>query len=169
MASSLLVLSFVNTAMTHENQKLDDIDITDRIQHLLDEIRIILPGTEALFGFLLVAAFSEGFDSLEPFIKYVHLASLGSIAITTILLITPPAYDRIAEQRENIQRFYTFTTRTVLLALVFLALGLAGNVFVVVFKTTHSHPIAGLFAGAVLILSYVLWFGYSLSRKKRRH
>src|SRR5688572_18473445 len=106
MVSYLLVVYFVNTAMTHENQKLDDIDNTERIQHLLDEIRIILPGTEALFGFLLIAVFSEGFDRLEPFIKYMHLASLGSIAITTILLITPTAYDRIAEQRENVQGFY---------------------------------------------------------------
>jgi hypothetical protein len=82
--------------MTHENQKLDDIDITERIQHLLDEIRIVLPGTEVLFGFLLVAVFSESFDSLEPFLKYMHLASLGSVAITTIMLIAPSAYDRIA-------------------------------------------------------------------------
>jgi Family of unknown function (DUF6328) len=155
--------------MTHENQKLDDIDITERIQHLLDEIRIILPGTEALFGFLLVAVFEEGFDSLEPFLKYMHLASLGSVAITTILLIAPPAYDRIAEQGENIQGFYTFTTRTVLLALIFLALGLSGIVFVVVFKAIHSYSIASLFSGAVLILSYVIWFGYSLLRRNQRY
>jgi uncharacterized protein DUF6328 len=154
--------------MTHENQKLDDIDITERIQHLLDEIRIILPGTEVLFGFLLIAVFSEGFDSLEPFLKYMHLASLGSMAITTILLIGPPAYDRIAEQRENIQVFYTFATRMVLLALIFLALGLSGNVFVVVFKATNSHVIAGLFSGVILILSYLVWFGYSLLRRNQR-
>jgi hypothetical protein len=155
--------------MTHENRKLDDIDITERIQHLLDEIRIILPGTEVLFGFLLIAVFSEGFDRLGSFLKYMHLVSLGSIAITTILLIAPSAYDRIAEQRENIQGFYTFTTRMVLLALIFLALGLSGNVFVVVFKATNSHVIAGLFSGAILILSYLLWFGYSLLRRNQRH
>jgi hypothetical protein len=155
--------------MTNKSQKLDHIDITDRIQHLLDEIRVILPGTEALFGFLLIAVFSEGFDSLNPFLKYMHLASLGSIAITTILLIAPPAYDRIAAQRENIQEFYTLATRMVLLALIFLALGLSGNVFVVVFKVTNSHPIAGLFSGAVLILSYIIWFGYSLFRKNQKH
>jgi hypothetical protein len=155
--------------MTHENQKLDDIDITERIQHLLDEIRIVLPGTEVLFGFLLVAVFSESFDSLEPFLKYMHLASLGSVAITTIMLIDPSAYDRIAEQRENIQGFYTFTTQIVLLALIFLALGLSGIVFVVVFKAINSYSIASLFSGAVLILSYTIWFGYSLFRKNRRH
>jgi hypothetical protein len=137
--------------MTHENQKLDDIDVAERIQHILDEIRIILPGTEVLFGFLLVAVFSEGFDSLKPLLKYMHLASLGSIAITTILLIAPSAYDRIAEQRENIQGFYRFTTQIVLLALIFLALGLSGIVFVVVFRAINSYSIAGLFSGAVLI------------------
>ncbi len=145
--------------------EIDDIDTTERIQHLLDEIRIILPGTEVSFGFLLVAVFSEGFDRLGPFLKYMHLASLGSIAITTILLIAPPAYDRIAAQHENIQEFYTLATRMVLLALIFLALGLSGNVFVVVFKVTNSYLIAGLFSGAVLVLSYIVWFGYSLFRK----
>ena len=151
--------------MTNKNEKLDHIDITDRIQHLLDEIRVILPGTEVLFGFLLIAVFSEGFDSLDPFLKYMHLASLGGMAITTILLIAPPAYDRIAAQHESIQEFYTLATRMVLLALIFLALGLSGNIFVVVFKVTNSYPIAGLFSGAALILSYIVWFGYSLFRK----
>ena len=65
--------------MKYENQKLDDIDTTERLQHLLDEIRIILPGTEVLFGFLLVAVFSEGFDCLEPLLKYVHLAALEAL------------------------------------------------------------------------------------------
>ena len=45
--------------MTNKNQKLDHIDITDRIQHLLDEIRVILPGTEVLLGFLLIAVVVE--------------------------------------------------------------------------------------------------------------
>ncbi len=155
--------------MTNKNQKLDHIDITDRIQHLLDEIRVILPGTEVLFGFLLIAVFEQGFDSLDPLLKYVHLASLGSMAIATILLIAPPAYDRIAAQHENIQEFYTLASRMVLLALIFLALGLSGNVFVVVFKVTDSYPVAGLFSGAVLILSYMVWFGYSLLRRNQRH
>ncbi len=155
--------------MTHENQKLDDIDTSERIQHLLDEIRVILPGTEVLFGFLLIAVFEEGFDSLDSFLKYMHLASLGSMAITTILLIAPPAYDRIAAQRENIQAFYVLATRMVLLALIFLALGLSGIVFVVVFKAINSYSIAGLFSGAVLILSYVVWFGYSLFRRNQRY
>jgi hypothetical protein len=136
--------------MTHENQKLDDIDTTERIQHLLDEIRVILPGTEVLLGFLLIAVFEEGFDSLDSFLKYMHLASLGSMAITTILLIAPPAYDRITAQRENIQAFYVLATRMVLLALIFLALGLSSIVFVVVFKAINSYSIAGLFSGAVL-------------------
>jgi Family of unknown function (DUF6328) len=155
--------------MRHENQKLDDIDTSERIQHLLDEIRVILPGTEVLFGFLLIAVFEEGFDSLDSFLKYMHLASLGSMAITTILLIAPPAYDRIAAQRENIQAFYVLATRMVLLALIFLALGLSGIVFVVVFKVTSSYPIAGLFSGAVLILSHIVWFGYSLFRRNQRY
>jgi hypothetical protein len=155
--------------MTHENQKLDDIDTSERIQHLLDEIRVILPGTEVLLGFLLIAVFEEGFDSLDSFLKYMHLASLGSMAITTILLIAPPAYDRIAAQRENIQAFYVLATRMVLLALIFLALGLSGIVFVVVFKAINSYSIAGLFSGAVLILSYVVWFGYSLFRRNQRY
>jgi hypothetical protein len=46
---------------------------------------------------------------------------------------------------------------------------LSGNVFVVVFKATNSHVIAGLFSGAILILSYLLWFGYSLLWRNQRH
>jgi hypothetical protein len=40
-----------------------------------------------------------------------------------------------------------FATRIVLLTLIFLALGLSGNVFVVVFKATHSYSIAGYSQG----------------------
>ena len=42
----------------------DRADLAERITHVLEELRVVLPGTQALLGFQLVAVFSTGFASL---------------------------------------------------------------------------------------------------------
>jgi hypothetical protein len=56
----------------------------------------------------------------------------------------------------------------VLAAMVPLALGLAGDFFVVVRRVTGSSPLALI--GTLLLLTFFfgLWFGFTLYRKNRR-
>src|SRR5262249_25636375 len=101
------------------------------------------------------------------FSKWIHLASLASIAISAILLIAPAAYHRIVLRGENSERFCELAGRTLLLAMFFLGLGLAGDFFVVAHKITGSVALAAWSSAGLLAFFIRVWFGYT-SWKRRR-
>ena len=70
---------------------------------------------------------ADGFAKLPTSSQYVHFTSLGCIALSTILLLTPAAYHRIVEEGEDTEHFHRFASRIVLAATVPLALGIAGT------------------------------------------
>src|SRR5262249_17965509 len=70
--------------------------LATRIDQMLTEARVMLPGVQALLGFDLVVAFMHGFEQLPDHAKLVHLVALACIAIAMILLIAPAAFHRLA-------------------------------------------------------------------------
>lgn len=141
--------------------------LQDKINDVLTEGRVILPGAQAVLGFQLIVMLSAGFDKLPRSSQYVHLASLALIAISTILLMTAPAYHRIVEAGEFTPAFFRFSSRLLMIAMAPLAAGMAGDFFVVARKVTHSAGWSA-FASAVLLgFFYGAWFGYTLYRRSK--
>ena len=95
----------------------------------------------------------------------LHILSLFCIANSTILLMAPAAFHRIAEAGENTPRMYRYTSNMLLWSLVFLALGTCGDYAMVLHKLSHSYLIAGGVAGTLLLLFFGIWFGFSLYRR----
>jgi len=79
--------------------------LKDKIQHVLTETRVVLPGAQALLGFQLVTILMDGFEKLTTVAKYVHLISLCLIAVSIIILMTPAAYHRIVEREKRLNTF----------------------------------------------------------------
>ncbi len=142
--------------------------LTDKIKHVLTECRVVLPGSQALLGFQFVCVLTESFDKLPALSKYIHLAALGLNALTIVLLITPAAYHRLVEQGEETKHFHRFASKILVAALVPLALGLAGDVYVVVQKVTESQLVSVVSALIVLAIFWELWFGLTLYRRTQR-
>lgn len=55
-----------------------------------------------------------------------------------------------------------------LAAMLPLALGIAGDFFVVARKITESKTVAAILAALTLMLFYGLWFGYTFYRRGQR-
>jgi hypothetical protein len=142
--------------------------LTDKIQHVLTECRVVLPGSQALLGFQFIVILTESFDKLPPASKYVHLAALGLNALAIVLLITPAAYHRMVERGEETEHFHRFASKVLVAALVPLALGMAGDVYVVVQKVTDSLLISVISALIILAVFWELWFGLPLYRRTQR-
>jgi hypothetical protein len=142
--------------------------LTNKIKHVLTECRVVLPGSQALLGFQFIVILTDGFDKLSSMSKYVHLASLGLNALTIVLLMTPAAYHRIVEQGEETEHFHRFASKMLVAALVPLALGLAGDVYVVVQKVTDSQLVSVVSALVILAVFWELWFGLTLYRRTQR-
>lgn len=141
--------------------------LKDKVELVITEARVVLPGAQALLGFQFLTMLAEEFGRLPGELKYLHLVSLFAIAISTMLLIAPAAFHRLAERGENTERMHSFASRMVLGAMAFLALGIVGDLFVVVWKVTGSYTVATIASLGMLALFYGLWFGYSLYRRGR--
>ena len=143
-------------------------ELSDKIKHVLTEARVVLPGVQALLGFQFIAVLTESFEKLPDTSKYIHLASLGLLSLAIVLLMTPAAYHRIVERGEETEHFHRFASRLVVAALVPLALGLCGDVFVVVRKVLDSTLVAVVSSLFVLALFWELWFGLTIYRRTQR-
>lgn len=141
--------------------------LSDRVLHVLTEIRVTLPGTSALLGFQFVIVLGESFERLPASSKYVHLASLALIILAVAVLIAPVAYHRLVEEGEDTERFHRFASRMMLAALVPMALGVCGDLYVAVRKVTESFAQSLTAAALALLLFYGLWFGFTLYRKNQ--
>src|SRR6202049_1608730 len=144
--------------------------VHDKIRQVLTEARVIIPGNQALLGFQFAVILQQGFRELPQWLKWIHLASLSLIAVSTILLLTPAAYHRIVEHGEETEGFYQVASLLVLYALPPLAAGICGDFFLVVYKMTNQRGISLIAAGLMLSLFGGLWFGYTWFRRSHpRH
>jgi hypothetical protein len=151
-----------------KNQASDEkASLKDKITQVLTEGRVVLPGTQALLGFQLVTFMSDAFEKLPRSLQMTHLAALGLIAFSAILLMTPPAYHRLVEHGEDTEHFLRLASVFVVVAMIPLALGIAVDFFVVVKKTTDSSPFAWGFASGTLAIFFGLWFAFPLLRVRK--
>lgn len=155
--------------MSHakQDEEHSGTQLSEKIKQVLTETRIVLPGAQALLGFQLTIVLTQKFDQLTDLQQRVHLLSLLSIAICTALLMAPAAYHRIVEDGEDTLRFQRFASSMVLAALVFLALGLAGDLEVIVYEILASSLLAWGSAALALAFFYGLWFGFTTLRRSQ--
>jgi hypothetical protein len=157
--------TLVNTAMSHTVAK--GVSLSDRIDQMLTEARVILPGAQAMLGFQLLAMMSETFDRLPQFSKIIHASALACVALTVICLIAPAAVHRLSFNGADSERFYRIGSRFVTFGLLPLALGMAGDIYVAITKMLDSAQWGTVGACVALITLLVLWYAYPLSLRRK--
>jgi hypothetical protein len=88
-------------------------------------------------------------------------------AVEIVFLMSPAAFHRIVERGEDTERLHRFASTMVLAAMVPLALGIAGDFYIVLAKVLDSPSAAVALAIASLLLFYGLWFGLTLAIRNR--
>ncbi|HEY0565155.1 MAG TPA: DUF6328 family protein, partial [Terriglobales bacterium] len=139
--------------------------IDEKIKTALIECRMALPGAQALLGFQLVTFFEPGFQPLPRADKLLHVGSLLAVGISTVFLMAPAAFHRIAEAGENTPRMYKFTSRMLLVAMFFLGLGICSDFALVLHKVTESYVIAVAIGAGLLAFYNCLWFAYTAVKR----
>lgn len=144
-----------------------DATLESKIEQMLTEARIALPGAQALLGFQLAVVFTRAFEHLPQTSQLVHGVAIGCIALTLILLISPAAFHRITFAGEDSERFYRLGSALVTAALLPLALGLGCDIFVMLAKIGRTTAL-GVAAGAVAILMLLgFWYVQPLILRAR--
>ena len=128
-----------------QNSKTTPIDV--RVEHMLTEARVLLPGAQALLGFQLAVMLTDGFSRLPRTSTILHVLALCCMALAIILLMAPAAFHRIAYGGENTESFHRLGSALVLAAAAPLAGGIVLDLYVAVEKALAS-PLAGILAAA---------------------
>jgi Family of unknown function (DUF6328) len=126
---------------------------------LLNEIRVVLPGAQVLFAFLLSLPFLARFSVLTRVDRDAYFAAFLSTAIGTVLLMAPSANHRLRFREYDKERMLFWFNRLVLAGSGFLAAGVALVVFVVtdiLFTLTWAAVLGGLMAAWVVVVWYVV-------------
>ena len=140
-----------------------------KVEQMLTEARLILPGAQALLGFQLAIVVTRSFDSLPDRAKAMHGVSLGLTALAVVLLMAPAAYHRIVYAGEDTAEFHRMGSILVTAATLPLALSLAADIFVVIAKIANSPTLGAAVAAVVFAIFAGLWYVFpAVQRAKLR-
>src|SRR5215213_5320570 len=82
-----------------------------KVEQMLTEARVLLPGAQALLGFQMAIMLTSAFEKLSEHSKIIHVIALCSIALTIILLMSPAAFHRISYGGEDSEQFHQLGSR----------------------------------------------------------
>jgi hypothetical protein len=139
-----------------------------KIDQMLTEARVILPGAQALLGFQLTVTLTRAFEQLPEHVKLLHAAALCCVGFAVILLMTPAALHRISFAGEDTADFLRLGSAFVIAAPAFLAVGIAGDLFVATYKAAGSQALSVAVASASMTLLVLFWFAIPLFIRRYR-
>jgi hypothetical protein len=140
----------------------DGTPLATKVEQVLTEARVIIPGAQALFGFQFIAMLTAGFDALPQPSKIIHAVALGLVAINVILLMTPAALHRLCFDGADSEKFLKAASALVIAAPLFLAAGIAAESYVVLGKVTDSKVTAAGYAAASFAVLLGFWYAVPL-------
>jgi hypothetical protein len=141
----------------------EEVDIHGKIEQMLTEARVILPGAQAMLGFQLVVTLANAFNEMVARVKLVHFVALGAVILSVVLLIAPAAVHRLSFAGRDDARFHRIGSGLITAALVPLAAGIALDLSVAAWQLAGSAVTAMVAGGAALAVLMGLWYVWPLS------
>jgi hypothetical protein len=148
-------------------EKEKPTELKTKIEQLLTEARVIIPGGQALLGFQFIATLTKAFSELPLSIQISHTAALCAVALAVALLMTPAAIHRIAFDGADSARFYRIASPVVIGATFPLALGIAIDTGIVFWKVAHSLQLAMTASAAAFTVLMLLWLVLPFAQRTR--
>lgn len=143
------------------------MDLRKKLKVALDENRLLMLGTQVLFGFQFNGVFQELFVELPYASRLLESLGLTLLMITIALLIAPSMHHRIVEGGQDNARVLRLATDFAGFALLPLSLTLALDMFVA--SAWAAGQASGIAVGAIFfLLAVFFWYllGFLLRRKK---
>lgn len=153
---------------THRLEGAEALSLTKAADHVIEECRMVLPGVQALFGFQLVAVFSERFErALSGAEQLLHLGSIALVGVAIALIMTPAAYHRLTSPDRVSAHFVRLSTRLLMAGMPMLMVALAMDAYLVG-RLIAGATVAIALAVALLVLFATLWFALPVASRLLR-
>ncbi|MEX1264602.1 MAG: DUF6328 family protein [Actinomycetota bacterium] len=140
----------------HENEK----ERVDReLIEFLNEVRVVLPGVQVLFAFLLTVPFTGTFEKqVDGGERIAYIVAFFFTAFAAALMITPTPLHRLQFRQGDKEGFLRTSNRLVLAGIACLAIAMVAAVWLVaqiLFTSGGMATVIGAVAAGVVVL---LWF-----------
>jgi hypothetical protein len=148
-----------------KHQARADEDEGDRLDRelieLLNELRVIMPGVQVLFGFLLTVPFQQRFATIDDFQRIVYFATLLLTAASAAFLMGPSAFHRLTFRASQKPYLVELGTRQTIAGMALLALAMNGVLLLLTDVLFHATTVAVTVTLAAALFGW-LWFGLAL-------
>lgn len=146
-------------------------EVRRRLQELMEDLRVAMPGVQVLFGFLLTLPFSSRFSVLlDHTEKTVYFVAFLSAALASVLLTAPSALHRLYHELHDpggLALLLAISGYLAVLGVAFLALAMTAVVFFIT-KLLYTNLVAALATAGLATLTVLTWFALPLIRRLRR-
>lgn len=158
----------VDAAKQARRKAAGTMQLERQLKVALDESRLLILGSQVLFGFQFNAVFQQQFDGL-PFVSRAAItAGLTLIMVAIALLIAPSMQHRIVERGQDSRRILTVATLCAGTAALPVAVTLALDMFAAMERIVPLAAAAGS-AAVFFGLAMLCWYAVAwLTKRKER-
>ena len=140
----------------------EDGDLSD----LLEELRILLPGTQMLTAFLIILPFNNGFNEIRDTEKVVYVITFLCSLISLILFIAPAAHHRLQRPLRDREKFKDNATRLMIAGLVPLSIALVLASQLVLSTVVDARWVSWSISGSLAIGLLILWWIFPIRTRR---
>jgi hypothetical protein len=149
------------------NQETPAERLDRELGELVQELRVLLPGVQVLFAFLLTVPFSVGFESVTGAERALYFTALAATSVSAVLLIAPGARHRARFRDRDKEALVVSSNLLTLAGTAFLAVAIIA--VVVLIGDYIYNWVVGVVAGVVtLALIGWFWYGWGVHRRFTR-
>lgn len=136
-----------------DDENSGDGDLTD----MLGELRVLLPASQLLAGFLIAVPFAPGFRELVGSEKHVFLATFLFALISLVTLSAPAIQHRLIRPLRNRERFKTMAGRMMVFGAATLAIALVLATQLVL-SAVMGSMVGNVAATVLAVLIVIMWW-----------
>lgn len=150
-------------APSGEPTNIEDGDLSD----LLEELRILLPGTQTLTAFLIILPFNNRFSEIRDAEKGVYIVTFLCSLVSLILFIAPAAHHRLQRPLQDRVAFKNRATKLMIAGLVPLSIALVLASQLVLSTVVDDRRVSWSICGALAIGLLLLWWIIPMRQRDR--
>jgi hypothetical protein len=159
------VSRYRGTPMSDEDH---DGRVNRELMELLNELRVILPGIQVLFAFLLTVPFSQRFAALSASQRNLYFVAVLCTAASTAFLIATPNYHRFLFRSYDKERLLVLANRMIITGTALLAVAIVAALRLITDLLYGGTAVAVVTVAAAALIGW-LWFALPLGRRARKH
>lgn len=148
---------------TEKEGTQQDTDLSD----LLEELRVLLPGTTTLTAFLIILPFNAGFDAIRDDEKLVYVVTFLCSMTALILFTAPAAHHRLQRPLRDRVAFKDMASKFMIAGLIPLSFALVLAAQLVVSTAVGDRVISWSVTGALAMLVLTLWWLFPIRKRDR--